>query len=191
MVWICPKCGNKNWDELNRCILCHLGKLDDETYSKRVYMDREKPIYGSIMIIVGIMMLAVGACAIAVAFTSDDVGGMFIIGWFGFVFMLCGWMSIKDTLLGQKAMDEFRKGSTVTDAIVINRQIEEISNSGYTNLFGNVIYYIVVQFEAGRQRYVIDAKVSKKLYEKAGRGKLLSLTYSNLKPWILLFEGEY
>jgi hypothetical protein len=49
MVWICPKCGNKNWDELNRCILCHLGKLDDETYSKRVYMDREKPIYGSIM----------------------------------------------------------------------------------------------------------------------------------------------
>ena len=124
------------------------------------------------------------------AFTSDDVRGMFIIGWFGFVFMLCGWMSIKDTLLGQKAMDEFRKGSTVTDAIVISRQIEEISNSGYGG-FGNVIYYIVVQFEAGRQRYVIDAKVSKKLYEKAGRGKLLSLTYSNLKPWILLFEGEY
>jgi ribosomal protein L40E len=36
MGWICPKCGNKNKDELDKCNLCHLGKLDDKTYQKRI-----------------------------------------------------------------------------------------------------------------------------------------------------------
>ena len=195
MVWICPKCGNKNKDELNRCILCHFGKLDDLPYQKRVYMDRVKPTYGSIKIIAGIIMLPIGAYAIAVAFTSDDVMDKFIGGLLGFGFMWCGLMFIKDTLLGQKAMDEFEKGATVTNAVVISRYIKEEINGGYgaggMSMDTTVIYYIVVRFEADGKQYVIDAKVSKKLYKKAGRNKLLSLTYSNLKPWILLFEGEY
>jgi hypothetical protein len=162
---------------------------------KRVYMNRVKPGIGSIAIIAGIVMLPFGVSLIAGAFTSDDVMGVIIGGLVGFGFMWCGLKFIINTVLGQKAMNEFGKGATVTYATVINRYIKEESNWAYggtgSGTYTTVIYYIVVQFEAGGKRYVIDAKVSKKLYEKAGRGKLLSLTYSNLKPWILLFEGEY
>ena len=163
---------------------------------KRVYMDREKPIDGPIMIIAGFMMLAIGAGFIARAFTSGDVMSKFILGLLGFGGMLLGLMFIINTVLGKKAMNEFGKRATVTNAVVISRYIKEESNWNWT--YGGTgertyttIYYIVVQFEAGGKRYVIDAKVSKKLYKKAGRNKFLSLTYSNLKPWILLFEGEY
>ncbi len=84
-------------------------------------------------------------------------------------------------------MNEFEKATTSTGVTVLDRYTEEDRDySGYS-----ISYYVVVRFDAVEKQYFIKAMVSKKLYEKAEQGKILSVTYANSNPCILLFEGEY
>ena len=193
MGWICPKCGNRNKDELDKCNLCHLGKLGEETYQKRAYMYRLEPttvLVTFLLIVLGILLLAVVStfCILAII-ESDNMGYSFGFGLLGFIFICLGSYSVLEGIVGHKAMNMLKEGRVSTNAEVLGRYTEEYDAGG--NYGGvSVSYYIDIQFDASEKKYAINAKVNNDIYEKAERGKMLKVTYADSNPCVLLFEGE-
>ena len=189
MAWICPECGNENKDELISCVCGYEDKKCEATgtdiYQKRVYMYRIKPTKSWEMfmkIAIGFPFIAVGvALCIEKPTTTEGIRSL------GLFFILIGSCIIVDSVISRKAMNKFEKATTSTEATVLDRYTEEDRDySGYS-----ISYFVVVRFDAVEKQYFIKAMVSKKLYEKAEQGKILSVTYANSNPCILLFEGEY
>lgn len=161
-----------------------------DTYQKRVYMDRivpTKSLETFMTIAIGFLIIAFGvAWCIEMPTTAEGTVDKLWI-FFGLSYIFIGSIIIVDSVKSRKAMNEFEKATTSTEATVLDRYTEEDRDySGYS-----ISYYVVVRFDAVEKQYFIKAMVSKKLYEKAEQGKILSVTYANSNPCILLFEGEY
>jgi hypothetical protein len=194
MTWICPKCGNKNKDKLEYCPLCHLGRLYDGTYQKRIYMYRSEPttaVGTFLRIVAGILLLMVGIYFLLVALFESDNWMFFFFIFFilGLGEMAIGFICVLYAIKGHRAMNMFKDGTTVIDAEVLSRHTEEYYAGGN---YGGIsyTYYIDIQFDASEKQYVINAKVNNDIYEKAERGNILKVTYANSNPCVLLFEGE-
>jgi len=194
MAWICPECGNENKDELISCVCGYEDKKCEATgtdiYQKRVYMDRIVPTKSwetFMTIAIGFLIIAFGvAWCIEMPTTAEGTVDK-LWGFFGLFYIFIGSWIIVASVKSRKAMNEFEKGTTSTGATVIDRYTEaDRDYSGYS-----ISYYVVVRFDAVEKQYFIKEMVSKKLYEKAEQGKILSVTYANSNPCILLFEGEY
>jgi len=196
MAWICPECGNENKDELISCVCGYEDKKCEATgtdiYQKRVYMDRIVPTKSwetFLTIAIGFLIIAFGvAWCIEMPTTAEGTVDK-LWGFFGLFYIFIGSIIIVDSVKSKKAMNEFEKATISTEATVLDRYTEEDFVVGYGGCSSS--YYVVVRFDAVEKQYFIKAMVSKKLYEKAEQGNILSVTYANSNPCILLFEGEY
>lgn len=173
--------------------------MDTTNINKRIYLHRVKPslVLETTLSTYNLLIYTAGLLFI-ISLNLPWLESLKVkinLGLIGLGFIIYGVKLTLDAIKSGNALDRFSKSSTYTAARVLNRYTKEIDNSGYRatgmSIGIAIIYHIVVQFYVAGKEYVVDAKVSKGLFEKTAKSKLLKMAYADSNPCMLLFEGEF
>jgi hypothetical protein len=87
-----------------------------------------------------------------------------------------------------RARSVFEAGFTTTKARVVGREQRVVR--GPPSGSDGVLYYVTVQFDAAGEPVTLVADVGVDLYERAQKGRTLTVGYADADPRIALLEGE-